>query len=435
MSSAIDCDALEVCWSSGAGRDDLSSASTARDDGDYADDATWVLTSSFVILTMQSGFGLLEMGSCVTGNEVNIMLKNVYDVIFGGLAYYLLGYGISYGSPSNSFMGLGDFVPDGGNTKNPDSGLLHSRYLFQFSFAATATTIVSGCIAGRMRFFVYCIFAFYSVITYSFVAHWIWADDGWLHRMGVHDFAGCGPVHLFGGINGLVAILYVGPRAGRFDGTRPATEFVASSPVSQIFGLFVLWWGWIGFNCGSTFGITSGKWMVATRVGVTTINSTVSGGLVALAYALVKTNGKYVNPSGVVNGILGALVAISASCASVHTYDALIIGAISAFVALGANDFVETRLQLDDPGKSYQCFACVKTLFGSNPFNMNDAHQRKPPISQWVQLAYTQQVECGDWWPLVYLLTGRCLEFTSRTASFAEVADVYLVCRSSRLWQ
>lgn len=116
-------------------------------DSDYADDATWILTSSFVILTMQSGFGLLEMGSSLPGCAVNIMLKNVFDVVFGALAYYAVGYGISYGNPSSPFMGLGDYFPDSNHPNSANAvaqGLLYSTYIFQFSFAATSTTIVSG---------------------------------------------------------------------------------------------------------------------------------------------------------------------------------------------------------------------------------------------------------------------------------------------------
>lgn len=163
-------------------------------DGDHADDATWVLTSSFVILTMQSGFGMLEMGCSARGHEVNIMLKNVYDVVCGALAYYVLGFGISYGSPSNGFMGMGDFFVDTDGRDPTAAGLLFTSYIFQFSFAATATTIVSGCLAMRCKFLVYCIYSFYSVICYAFVAHWVWSDTGWLGGLGAHDFAGSGPV-------------------------------------------------------------------------------------------------------------------------------------------------------------------------------------------------------------------------------------------------
>ena len=187
---------------------------------------------------MQSGFGMLEMGSAARGHEVNIMLKNVYDVVCGALAYYIVGFGISYGSPSNGFMGLGNFFVDA--SSNPtEGGLLFTSFIFQFSFAATSTTIVSGCLAMRCRFLVYCIYSFYSVIVYCFVAHWVWADTGWLRQLGAHDFAGSGPVHLLGAMNGLIGSLCVGPRVGRFDGTRPKSDFDPSSPASILFGLFM----------------------------------------------------------------------------------------------------------------------------------------------------------------------------------------------------
>lgn len=316
----------------------------------WKDDATWILTSSFVILTMQSGFGLLEIGSSTAGNEVNTMLKNVADILFGSLAWYLIGYGISVGEPSNWFMGMGDFMPDGDSNYSVDSGVLYCVYLFQLSFAATSATIVSGCIAMRMKFEVYCIFAFYAVVVYSFVAHWVWASNGWLAQVGFHDFAGGGAVHLHGAINGIIAILFVGPRRGRFDGSRPESDFHESSPTSMIFGLFMLWWGWIGFNCGSTFGITEDKWIVAARAGVNTINASAGGGIAALIYSKWITNGRHVRPVDVVNGILAGLVASSPTCAVVHTYDSLYIGFIACWAGNLTNDFlVKKILKLDDP--------------------------------------------------------------------------------------
>jgi len=315
--------------------------------GDHADDATWVLTSSFVILTMQSGFGMLEMGSSARGHEVNIMLKNVYDVVCGAFAYYALGFGISYGSPSNGFMGMGDFFVDTDGRNPTEAGLLFTTYIFQFSFAATATTIVSGCLAMRCRFLVYCIYSFFSVVVYAFVAHWIWAKDGWLAELGAHDFAGSGPVHLFGAINGLIGILWIGPRIGRFDGSRPAEDFLPSSNASILFGLFMLWWGWIGFNCGSSFGITNRKWLVATRAAVTTISATAGGGLAALPYTRIRSRGK-VLPEDVANGILGSLVAVTAPCACIHPYEAVIIGFIGSLCANLANHLL-LRFNVDDP--------------------------------------------------------------------------------------
>ncbi|KAL3937106.1 MAG: hypothetical protein SGBAC_007714 [Bacillariaceae sp.] len=315
----------------------------------WKDDATWILTSSFVILTMQSGFGLLEIGASTAGNEVNTMLKNVADILFGSLAFYCVGYGIAYGNPSNAFMGLGDFFPEGDEVA-VQSGILYARYLFQLSFAATSATIVSGCIAMRMRFEVYCLFAFYAVVIYSFVAHWVWAPGGWLYEMGFHDFAGGSAVHFHGAVNGLIAILFVGPRRGRFDGSRPESDFEESSPTSMLFGLFMLWWGWIGFNCGSTFGIANDKWIVAARAGVNTLNASSAGGISAMIYAAFRSGGKFVHPADVVNGILGALVASSPTCAVAHGYESLFIGLVGSLLSNWINNsLIKKRLRLDDP--------------------------------------------------------------------------------------
>ena len=333
--ASLTCAAVQACVS----------VNDANDD--YADDATWVLTSSFVILTMQSGFGLLEMGSSMPGFEVNIMVKNVMDVVFGALMYWLVGYGLSYGQPSNPFCGQGDFCPNDPYSTT-EAGLMYSQYIFQFSFAATATTIVSGAIAMRMKFGVYVVYSAYAVVVYAFVAHWIFAEDGWLKAMGVHDFAGGGPVHLLGGTNALIGILFIGPRTGYFKRRKNRQDFAPASPASTLFGLFMLWWGWIGFNCGSTFGITGSKWVVATRASIITINASAAGGATALFYTLRKTKGKQVRVHHIVNGILGALVATSPTCAVVHTWEALIIGVIGALVSNLGNTFVK-RFRVDDP--------------------------------------------------------------------------------------
>lgn len=296
---------------------------------------------------MQTGFALLEMGSSRAGNEVNILLKNVADVLFGSLAYYLLGFGLSFGEPSNPFMGLGDFAPGRGGSV-VESGLFYSLYIFQLSFAATSTTIVSGCVAMRMKFVVYCAFSFFAVVFYGFAVHWIWAEGGWLAEMGVMDFAGGGPVHLFGGINGLVGILFVGPRTGRYDGSRPRSDFVPVSPTSTLFGLLILWWAWLGFNCGSSFGITGYRWVVATRCALTTINASAAGGIVAMIKSLLSTNRRFVQPLDVSSGILGSLVAITPACASVKLYDAYIIGALGGLVGLYCIDLLN-HFEVDDP--------------------------------------------------------------------------------------
>eukprot|EP00565_Helicotheca_tamesis_P005195 CAMPEP_0185727228 /NCGR_PEP_ID=MMETSP1171-20130828/2968_1 /TAXON_ID=374046 /ORGANISM="Helicotheca tamensis, Strain CCMP826" /LENGTH=591 /DNA_ID=CAMNT_0028395743 /DNA_START=43 /DNA_END=1818 /DNA_ORIENTATION=+ len=333
----FDCYALSQC----------PSFQQSKDEGDFADDATWILTSSFVILTMQTGFGLVEMGSSMAGWEVHILLKNAADVFVGAMSYWLLGYGLSFGTPSSPFMGFGGFDPVAGYDPI-ESGLRFSQYIFQFSFAATATTIVSGCIAMRLRFFVYIIYCFFAVIFYSFVAHWIWADDGWLNTLGAYDHAGGGPVHLFGGINGLVAIIMVGPRTGMFDGKRTKKSFRAVSPSSQLFGLFMLWWGWIGFNCGSSFGITGLKWVVATRSAISTVNGSAGGGITSIIYSYLRTGRKLIKVDHMVVGILGSLVSTTAACSVINTHESILVGAIGAIVSNLVCSLMK-YLHLDDP--------------------------------------------------------------------------------------
>jgi len=229
-------------------------------EGIGSDDATWILTSAFIIFTMQSGFGLLESGMVSRKNEANIMVKNAIDVIYGGLSYWLFGFAFSFGDRGNGFCGLGHFFTD---ADEGEMGHVFSKYFFQLSFATTATTIVSGAMAERTSLKAYTMYSFLNTLTYSFPAHWIWAENGWLRKMGAVDIAGCGAVHLVGGVSGLVATLMLKPRVGRFDASAPPTQM--ASPTNVLLGTFMLWWGWLGFNCGSTFGISGMKWKLASR--------------------------------------------------------------------------------------------------------------------------------------------------------------------------
>ena len=230
-----------------------------------SDDATWILTSAFIIFTMQSGFGLLESGLVSRKNEVNIMVKNAVDVIFGGLAYWCFGFAFSFGEEngSNGFSGFDMFFTDADETKMSS---VFAKYFFQLSFATTATTIVSGALAERTNLKAYIAFSFFNTLTYCFPAHWIWSKHGWLRKLGAIDIAGSSAVHVVGGTSGLVATLYLGPRYGRFRKRRSGRSFNRMAcPTNVILGTFMLWWGWLGFNCGSTFGISGGKWKLAAR--------------------------------------------------------------------------------------------------------------------------------------------------------------------------
>ena len=226
------------------------------------DDAVWILTCAFIIFTMQSGFGLLESGMVSRKHEINILVKNVADVLFGGLSFWMFGFALSFGdSPgTNPFVGFGKFFVD---AEEDEMGHVFSQFFFQASFATTATTIVSGAMAERVKLESYCLFSFLSTIIFCLPAHWIWAQNGWLRALGVVDEAGACAVHLVGGVSGLVATVMIKPRSGRFDDDNEIPKM--GSPATALLGLFMLWWGWLAFNCGSTFGVTDGKWKIAAR--------------------------------------------------------------------------------------------------------------------------------------------------------------------------
>ncbi|XP_041364247.1 putative ammonium transporter 2 [Gigantopelta aegis] len=308
------------------------------------DDATWILTSAFVVFTMQSGFGLLESGSVSSKNEVNIMVKNAVDVIFGGLTYWMFGYGLSFGEDehySNLFNGWGDFFV----TANEENlGWVYAKFFFQASFATTATTIVSGAMAERTRLEAYILFSLLNTFVYCFPAHWVWGKKGWLQVMGVVDIAGAGPVHMVGGISGLVATLLLKPRHNRYKYKRAPPM---GSPTNAILGMFMLWWGWLGFNCGSTFGISGVKWKLAARSAVSTICASTAGGMTGLLLSYVFKKRQF-DITFMINGVLGSLVAITATCAIAHPWEGLIIGMIGSFIAILSITLLD-RLKIDDP--------------------------------------------------------------------------------------
>ena len=303
------------------------------------DNATWILNSAFVIITMQSGFGLLESGFVNKKNRVNIMMKNVCDIIFGGLSFWMFGYAFCLGKSelSNSFIGFGDFFVEADLTR--DSGWLYSKYFFHMTFATTATTIVSGALAERCKFNAYCLFSFLNTFIYSIPAHWVFDDNGWLNKMKVVDFAGAGPVHILGGCTGLMGAYILKPR--NKINSKP------SSYVNSILGLFMLWWGWLGFNCGSSFGITGKKWIYVSKAAITTVNSSIGGGLTGYFYCYFKLGKKY-DIEIIVNCIIGALVAITPCCVSVENWSSIIIGSIGALVGTITNNLLKGTI-IDDP--------------------------------------------------------------------------------------
>ncbi|XP_006564874.1 ammonium transporter 1-like isoform X3 [Apis mellifera] len=272
------------------------------------EDSNWIITNSFIIFTMQTGFGMLESGCVSLKNEVNIMMKNVVDIVLGGLTYWAFGFAMSFGTDklNNPFIGMGEFLIDP-SLEDEFMGPKCAAFLFQLSFATTSTTIVSGAMAERCNFKAYCLFSFLNTIVYCVPAGWIWGDQGFLKKLGAVDIAGSGAVHLVGGSSALACAIMLGPRLGRYDnGIDPLP---LGCPVNAIMGLFVLWWGWLAFNSGSTYGVSGQRWQYAARAAISTMLASMGGGLVGLGFSL---NGPdRIDILSQINGILGSLVAIT----------------------------------------------------------------------------------------------------------------------------
>uniref|UniRef100_A0A914WDK1 Ammonium transporter AmtB-like domain-containing protein n=1 Tax=Plectus sambesii TaxID=2011161 RepID=A0A914WDK1_9BILA len=307
------------------------------------DDASWILSNTFLILTMQTGFGMLETGSVSHKNVANIMIKNCVDVTLGGLAFWIAGYAFAFGDPSRLFDGHTGFffTPPG----DAHTGTHYTHYIFQFSFASTATTIVSGAVAERMKLKGYMLFSIFNTIIYSFSAGWAWCATGFLARLGFFDFAGGIVVHTCGGASALAATIVLGPRSDRFRKDR--TPDGLNSPTTALTGIFMLWWAFLGMNCGSTYGITDHRWIVAAKVSVITLNGSMGGGITGLVLSLIFKQGR-IDITYVMVSIMSGIVSITAGCPILSPREAIVVGAIGASIALVAMHLLK-RMQIDDP--------------------------------------------------------------------------------------
>uniref|UniRef100_A0A6B2E7W1 Ammonium transporter n=1 Tax=Phlebotomus kandelakii TaxID=1109342 RepID=A0A6B2E7W1_9DIPT len=345
------------------------------------EDTNWVLTSSFIIFTMQTGFGMLESGCVSVKNEVNIMMKNVIDIVLGGFTYWLFGYGMSFGRGplTNPFIAIGDFLIDP-SVGDPLMGPIFAAFLFQLSFSTTATTIVSGAMAERCNFKAYCIFSFLNTAVYCIPAGWVWGEHGFLHNLGCVDIAGSGPVHLIGGSAAFASAMMLGPRMGRYDdGIDPLP---LGNPVNACMGLFVLWWGWLAFNSGSTYGVSGAKWQYAARAAVITMMGSFGGGTSSVMYSMFKNDGR-MDVVDLINGILGALVSITAGCFLYHAWEAIVIGIIGSLLTCLTMPLFD-KMAVDDPvgassvhGVSGIWGVIAVGLFADNPVPLTTTNGRR----------------------------------------------------------
>ncbi|GHB95188.1 ammonium transporter [Cerasicoccus arenae] len=304
-------------------------------------DIAWILVTAAMVMTMQVGFCLLESGLVRAKNSINVAIKNMADFCVSAAVFWLIGFGLMFGGGSISgFLGLEHFLFNPG-----DEPLLLAFFVFQLVFCGTAITIISGAVAERIRFSAYLAVAvFVSAIIYPIFGHWAWAVDadgpvGWLAKRGFLDFAGSTVVHSVGGWVAFAGILIIGPRLGQFEAGQPKIQGHNLTLASA--GTLILWFGWIGFNGGSTLALNSHVPLIIAN----TIVAGSFGGLAAMSvayfyYGMPKT-------WSIMNGIIGGLVGITACCDVVSLGGAAIVGILSGLICFGGMLLFE-KLKIDD---------------------------------------------------------------------------------------
>jgi Amt family ammonium transporter len=307
-------------------------------DTNSALDILWVLIAGILVFWMQAGFALVEAGFTRAKNVGNIIMKNFMDFSLGSLIFWIIGYGIMYGS-KGAFFGAFDIFYD-------VEGDYHNLF-FQTVFAATAATIVSGAMAERTKFSTYLIFSIViTAVIYPISGHWVWGN-GWLSTMETpfHDFAGSTVVHSVGGWAALAGAWTIGPRLGKYNGTSNAIP--GHNMVLGALGVFILWMGWFGFNPGSQLAISGDNANAVAGIFITTNLAAAAGATVTMLVTWMR----YGKPdlSMTLNGALAGLVAITAGCDVVSPEGSAIIGALAGALVVFSVEFIDKKLKVDDP--------------------------------------------------------------------------------------
>jgi Amt family ammonium transporter len=314
----------------------------------------WVVVAAVLVMFMQAGFAFLEAGLTRMKNAAHIAGKNV--LIFGvaSLVYWLVGFGLAFGH-GNGLVGLHGFAPSFDALlavgKAPYAAFTSipgaAGWLFEVVFAGVSLAIVWGAMAERAKLWVYFAFGAIFTVVYSLVSHWIWAPGGWLQRFGMQDFAGSTVVHYQGALAALAGAIILGPRIGKFGQDGRANAIPGHNMPYAVLGTLILWFGWFGFNPGSTLGVVSGGHVgFFGYVALTTNLAAAAGGLGGICVAWLVLRKPDV--SMMLNGVLAALVAITAACGFVAPWAAVLIGFVAAAIAVVAVPLVE-RLGIDDP--------------------------------------------------------------------------------------
>ena len=307
-------------------------------------DFIWILTAAALVFLMQAGFMCLESGLSRAKNSINVAIKNTADFLIAAAAFWVVGFGLMFGVSYSGLFGTSEFLP---SMDDPWTALF---FLFQAVFCGTAATIDSGAVAERTKFGGYLVLSLIiSAVVYPVFGHWAWGSflngehPGWLEQLGFIDFAGSTVVHSVGGWMALAGVIVIGPRIGRFDADGKPRKIHPHNLLMVFLGTFILFFGWFGFNCGSTLAATTD----IAGIAVKTMLAACFGGLTSSAISWLGKD-KRPEPEMVANGILGGLVAITAGCACVSTVGAAIIGVIAGGLVVGATHVIERVFKLDD---------------------------------------------------------------------------------------
>ena len=308
-------------------------------------DIFWLLFAGIMVLLLQMGFTLLEVGSVRIQNARNIVTKNLGDCCLGAICFYAAGYGFA-STAGNILVGDSGFALTGPLFSHGTQAINYADWLYKWSMSAVVVAIVSGAVAERINVIAYLTYTcIITTIVYPFVLHWVWSSTGWaspirtsdrLMDVGVLDFSGCSVIHITGGMLALIGCIIIGPREGRFNSLGHPVNLVRQSAALRTIGTIILWVGWYGLSCGSTLTLAGNSADVVAKIAVNVTLAAAMSGLSCIAWGkLIKPFA--LDPSLMNEGILAGLVGISAGCATVEGYSALIIGFLSSIVFLASS--------------------------------------------------------------------------------------------------
>ena len=319
----------------------------------FAASTVWVLIAAVLVMFMQAGFAFLEAGLTRMKNVGHIAAKNVLVLAIASIVYYVVGFGIAFGDGGNGLVGGSGFLPTVdelltiGEAPFSWFGAIPAAagYMFEVVFAAVSLAIVWGAMAERTRLWVYFAFGAIFTLIYSVASHWVWSPDGWLFSKGMQDFAGSTVVHYQGALAGLAGALLLGPRIGKYVDGKPQ-PIPGHNMAFTTLGVVILWFGWFGFNPGSTLSVDFGGVGFFAYVALNTNLAAAAGvfGAVVTSWIVIKKP----DLSMLLNGAIAALVAITAACAFVAPWAAILIGFVAGVIVVLGSLLVE-KIGIDDP--------------------------------------------------------------------------------------